>query len=302
MDQTNETPEVSQFADWEAAEVAGTVEEAPKAPESSPEPAQAEPETPEVAEPSDDPSQGPPVEAKQGKPDRDAQIKRLTGERNSERERRAALEARVRELEAKPTQPAAPNAQEAPKEKALRPYPKLSDHDFDEDKHAQDVQAWTDERDAHIAEKREQQESQQRQQQQASEFKQRIDDKITLAKSKYPDFQQVVIDRPGSELPINENMAQVLVHEDGGEDVAYFLGKNPEEAKRIAALSPGRQLVELGKLFSKVNTIPETTASLKPAYKPPTVLSTNEASRSAAGFKDWERMEEQKEARRIQRR
>lgn len=69
-------------------------------------------------------------------------------------------------------------------------------------------------------------------------------------------------DQPGFDmnhwnaLPITSSMAEAIVDADSGVQVklALHLANNPDEAKRIATLSPARQAAEIGKLETKFAT------------------------------------------------
>lgn len=62
----------------------------------------------------------------------------------------------------------------------------------------------------------------------------------------HPDFNQVVFDNPY--LPVTPEMKQVIETSEKGPDLAYHLGQNPQEAARIAQMSPIMQAAELGKM------------------------------------------------------
>ena len=94
-------------------------------------------------------------------------------------------------------------------------------------------------------------------------------DEMTLSGSeKYEDFEEVVF---SNGLHITEIMSDALLAMSGKNtglsvDIAYYLGKNPKEASRIANLEPVRQLMELGKLELKVTGKSEDTK--KPSAAP----------------------------------
>lgn len=75
-------------------------------------------------------------------------------------------------------------------------------------------------------------------------------EKQAAAADKYADFEEVVGD---SEAAISREMGQAIVESDYGADIAYYLAQHPEDAKRIASLSPIRQIVEIGKLEDRVS-------------------------------------------------
>jgi hypothetical protein len=62
-------------------------------------------------------------------------------------------------------------------------------------------------------------------------------------------------DKRWPSLPMSRSrfpMAHAILHSEQGPDIAYHLGKNPAEAERISKLAPALQLVELGKIASKL--------------------------------------------------
>lgn len=61
----------------------------------------------------------------------------------------------------------------------------------------------------------------------------------------FEDWQEVV---GRTDLQITADMARALLETSESHEIAYHLGKNPEESARIAGLTPYRQVVEIGKL------------------------------------------------------
>ena len=93
-------------------------------------------------------------------------------------------------------------------------------------------------------------------------------EEMTLTGSdKYEDFEEVVFSDGLKITPIMRDALFALSADDSGlsADIAYYLGKNPKEAARIAKLEPVRQLTELGKLELKVSKPEETK---KPSAAP----------------------------------
>tara|TARA_R110002126_G_scaffold38752_1_gene115472 strand:+ start:952 stop:1737 length:786 start_codon:yes stop_codon:yes gene_type:complete len=88
------------------------------------------------------------------------------------------------------------------------------------------------------------------------------------ARSKYDDFEQVAYN---PKLPISNAMAETIQASDIGPDIAYYLGSNPKEAARIAALkSPILQAKEIGKIEAKMASEPilRKTTSAPPPIAP----------------------------------
>lgn len=92
--------------------------------------------------------------------------------------------------------------------------------------------------------------------------RERHQERIAAAAEKYPDFHEVA---ENPDVQVSMVMAHAILQSDSGPDIQYYLGANPAEAKRIMALTPPRQLVELGKIEAKL-TAPKPEAA--PAPKP----------------------------------
>lgn len=102
---------------------------------------------------------------------------------------------------------------------------------------------------------------------------------------KYPDYHQVT---RNPNLPITTEMARVIQESDQGPEVAYYLGKNPQEAARIAQLSPFLQAKEIGRIEAKLSLpAPKKTSSAPEPITPVTpnggggyVIDTTDAKAS----------------------
>lgn len=88
------------------------------------------------------------------------------------------------------------------------------------------------------------------------------EEKASRAYDKYDDFDEIV----GDLKPVNA-LTVAIMQADNAEDVAYFLGKNPKEATRIAGLNPIAQIREIGRLELKLANEPlaDKTPSKAPA-------------------------------------
>jgi hypothetical protein len=74
------------------------------------------------------------------------------------------------------------------------------------------------------------------------------DAKFRERRALYPDWKEKV--DAATDIPITEIMHTLITESEYRADLGYYLAENPEEASRIAALSPLRQAAELGKLES----------------------------------------------------
>lgn len=82
---------------------------------------------------------------------------------------------------------------------------------------------------------------------------------VAEAKARYQDFEKVAFT-----APISEPVAQMIAAMDSGADVAYQLGLNPAEARRISSLSPIDAAMELGRLEARLSAPKPRTATQAP--------------------------------------
>jgi hypothetical protein len=94
------------------------------------------------------------------------------------------------------------------------------------------------------------------------------------ARGRYDDFEQVAYN---PNLPVTDVMAQTIQASDIGPDVIYWLGSNPKEAGRIAALPPILQAREIGKIEAKLADNPP----VKKTSTAPAPIAPIAAARSA---------------------
>lgn len=146
----------------------------------------------------------------------------------------------------------------------------------------------------HLEQQRKSAEEQQRAQQQMiaqAQFQQRINAYIEEGTQKYPDFNEVVSNPALPPLgQVNPAVLQAILDQP---DLAYFLGKNPGEAHRIAALPPHKAILEVGKVAERLVRSSRPT-SQAPA-PPPTVGGKQRVSEGASdsdSIEDWVRKRE----------
>lgn len=89
---------------------------------------------------------------------------------------------------------------------------------------------------------------------------------------KYPDFKEVV----GNEsIAISGPMAYAIPRHAQAHDIAYYLGKNPEEAARIALLGPAESAMEIGAIAYQLR---QTKPEVSKAPSPVRPVGTSNAS------------------------
>lgn len=79
-------------------------------------------------------------------------------------------------------------------------------------------------------------------------------EKSAEMRDRVTDFDSVVANE---NAPISLTMRDAIVSDTAGPEIAYFLGKNPKEAAKIAALSPLQQAAAIGRLGARFENAPE---------------------------------------------
>lgn len=139
----------------------------------------------------------------------------------------------------------------------------------------QDYTAYLDARAEYIAEQKisqrlqqereaaQRQQAQARQRQAVQTYETRLDD----ARAKYEDFDDVAF---APDVHVTEAMAQAILDSDQGPELQYYLGSNPDEAQRIARMSPYGQVRALGALEAKLSAPkpPKKSTSAPPPVQP----------------------------------
>lgn len=87
------------------------------------------------------------------------------------------------------------------------------------------------------------------------------------ARERFADFDEVV---KNPNLPITTSMAKAILQTDAAAEIAYHLGTHPEEAAKIAALSPVAQAIAIGRLEATVSK--PAPRKVTNAPKPPPTL------------------------------
>lgn len=113
--------------------------------------------------------------------------------------------------------------------------------------------------------------------------------KVARADSKYDDFDEVVGD-----IQPNAPWSMAVMEADNAEDVAYYLGKNLKEARRIAALPPLSQIREIGKIEAKLLAEPPKPKTPSKAPAPITPLKgaapvASDTPSETDDMRDWMR-------------
>lgn len=120
-------------------------------------------------------------------------------------------------------------------------------------------------------------------QRQQSEFQSKLGSIVEAGAAKYADFADKALNHS---VPMTQTMVAEIADSDAGADIAYFLGNNPAEARRIAALPANKVAREIGRIEERLTRtkdapIPQPTKAPDP---PRSVRGSN------AGQNDVSRM------------
>jgi hypothetical protein len=95
-------------------------------------------------------------------------------------------------------------------------------------------------------------------------------DRQAKAAEKYEDYFEAVVEGADKRAwPCTEDMATAMKQSDLGAEIAYHLAKNPDEARRIAGLSPHSQVWELGEIAADLKRSSRSTPQAKSTTQAP---------------------------------
>lgn len=198
----------------------------------------------------------------------------------------AALRAEVEALKAGQTKPASTEetAKAAPEPDATPAEPRPTRADFDDpDSYDEALTAWAQregERKAAAALEAERRAEAEAEAKEAQESQDRALNEVwearkAEAEARYPDYKEVA---EADNLPISPTMAGAIVSATNGPDVAYWLGRNPDEAARIAALgNPMQQVFAVAEIAARLK---QPAARPAPRQRPLDTLDTGGAGRA----------------------
>lgn len=106
--------------------------------------------------------------------------------------------------------------------------------------------------------------------------KQKFSEQMVTARAKHEDFDEVTV--YNSDLKVSAAMLETIEDSDYGAEVAYYLGKNPAEASRIAQLSPLGAAKEIGKLELKFSNPAQPEVKRVSSAAPPVGTLAGNAS------------------------
>jgi hypothetical protein len=183
-------------------------------------------------------------------------IDRLTWEANEAKRKAEELEAKLRERQERQPEPS-----------AARPKPE----DFqDYDDYVEALADWKAEEKARKL--RDELKAESEKTRAKTEADRRME-AFRAAESKFratvQDYDEAIQD--AQDTPMTQVMFDVILESEVGPNLLYHLAKNPDEAERIAHLSPARQAAEIGKLEDKLAQQLKDPQKPKASNAPPPV-------------------------------
>lgn len=94
--------------------------------------------------------------------------------------------------------------------------------------------------------------------------------KLESVRERIPDFDQALTNIRN--VNIHDAAARVVVESDKAAEITYWLGKNVNEAQRIASLDPVRQVAEIARLEARLEAAPQVRKH-STAPPPPTTIA-----------------------------
>jgi hypothetical protein len=100
--------------------------------------------------------------------------------------------------------------------------------------------------------------------------RERFEAQATVGAEKYADYHEKVVEgAEKGEWPLSAELGMLLVESEVGDEIAYHLATNPEEAIRVFHLSPVQQAREFGRLEAKFSAAGPAATGATPKVDPP---------------------------------
>lgn len=114
---------------------------------------------------------------------------------------------------------------------------------------------------------------------------------IAKERALIPDFDATLQEIMQHPIASNDFIANTIAADEDGAKIAYYLGKNQNEAYRLLLLSPQKQLIELGKIAAKVNATPQkkvtSAPSPAPSVKASPTITSDPTQMTTAQYMKW---------------
>ncbi|WP_281915985.1 hypothetical protein [Caldimonas thermodepolymerans] len=91
---------------------------------------------------------------------------------------------------------------------------------------------------------------QERKQERAQQRQRALAERVEAFRAEHPDYDQVALN---PQVPITKAMAEEIIETDNPPAIAYYLGKNPQEAAQIAQMSERAMARAIGRIEAKLS-------------------------------------------------
>jgi hypothetical protein len=135
--------------------------------------------------------------------------------------------------------------------------------------------------------------TQREQQKKQTETHLAYEDRVEEFRTKHPDFDT----KFHNDLPVTPVMGDAILESDIGPAIAYYLGDNPDESKRISGLRPASQAREIGKIEAglianpthgkKVSSAPDPIKPLGSGSSSPSYSTSDPRSIKGTSMAEW---------------
>jgi hypothetical protein len=172
-------------------------------------------------------------------------------EAERERKTREALEARLKDLEAKVNPPKSDEPDSRPTMAQFN----------DAEEWAAALAEWTTDR---RMRERDQAELARKAEEEQSRMRQKFQERLEVTKKELPDWDEMIA---SSDVSVSQPVTDAIIESDVGPQVLYYLAENPDFARELAEKSITSQLRAIGRLESKFES--------KPVVKEPVAKKSN---------------------------
>lgn len=186
------------------------------------------------------------------------------------------LRARLEELERRVSEP-------APKAAEPQGAPKLEQFESFDDYVSAKAEWVAEQKFRTLTESQQREAREQQAQRQQAEVSQSWQQRIESARSSVPDYDEII---ESADVVLSPAMGQAIVESEQGPMVALYLARHPDEAEKLASLSPTAVARAIGRIEAKLES-EQITKTQSTAPKPPSpVRGSVPASRAPSDSDD----------------
>ena len=110
-----------------------------------------------------------------------------------------------------------------------------------------------------------------------------FESRVQAFREKHEDFDQVAF---SDDHQVSPTMRDAILNSQEGAEIAYWLGKNPEESNRIARLSANHQIMELGRISARLAAPPPAPPPRPASAAPAPITPVRAKAVAVEGLRD----------------